>query len=829
MKKVIYNPYTIKNIFISNLLIIIVFVLFSSFSYQIDKDSSKEKIYIQFDKPNYYAGENIWFKTYLLNAATHKPETLSKIVYAELISPNNKIIETKTIKISDGGGDGYFQLSPNLDSGEYIVRAYTNYMRNFNSAYFFRKKIHIKALKDKNIPDTPANSNTVIAQKPDLQFFPEGGYLVNGFANRVGFKAVDINGKGIDVEGVITDNTGKKILELKTSKFGMGMFKLTPKPNSSYKLNIVHKGFELTYEIPAAIKHGVAMQIMEHSEDFVATLQSSLSNGLNNFSFYGKQRDRIVFKAKLTSNKNLAIIKVPKNVLTQGIVQFTLVDDTKKPLTERLSFYENEDENLKVDITPTKQEYGTRELVKLNINLDSLIEEEINTNMSISVTDLSAIEPDQFGLDIKSQLLLNSELKGTIEKPGYYFNSDDPERKRNLDILLMTQGWRKFIINDTLKNPLKPTYATETGISFSGQVKNFNNHKKSAIAEVSLTYKNSEEFAHENATTDANGHFAFKNLNFLDSTSVIVQAKKINIKKSKRVKIPNMNFHIEMDSFIAPNITLKQKQHLGEFSKQTKSISQNYLRPLLKLQEGTIILDEVVVEKDISEIERYYSKKRGLVKNPSYTIDFKDIKGLPYDDWLTGLVGRVPGYSADGTLRGSIRRKDKDEFGNEVILGLPLYLLDGTPMSAKDIKEISYLDIDFIDIIHSSRAAIYGSRGGNGVIAIYTFDGTKKPTIKKDTKRRGILNFKHPGYGQAKKFYEPVYKIEKQEEVKPDYRSTIYWKPTIELDADNKTSVSFYTSDAISPYKIVLEGITLDGEIIHFETNLNLVKDLENK
>ena len=270
-----------------------------------------------------------------------------------------------------------------------------------------------------------------------------------------------------------------------------------------------------------------------------------------------------------------------------------------------------------------------------------------------------------------------------------------------------------------------------------------------------------------------------------------------------------MNFLIEMDSFIAPNITLKQKQHLGEFSKQTKSISQNYLRPLLKLQEGTIILDEVVVEKDIPEIERYYNKRREiLLKNPSYTLDFENIKGVPPIDWRIALIGRVPGYSPNHTIRGRV----------------PKYLLDG--MVLDSITDLTAFDIDFVDIIHGGKAILYGAPS---LIAIYTFDGTKKPTTTKEDKRRGILNFKHPGYGQAKKFYEPVYKIEKQEEVKPDYRSTIYWKPTIELDADNKTSVSFYTSDAISPYKIVLEGITLDGEIIHFETNLNLVKDLENK
>jgi len=811
MEKVISHQSSIKTQALFNFKLVFLFILFSSFSKLNNEDYSNEKIYIQFDKPNYYVGEDIWFKTYLLNAETHTPNTLSTIVYVELINPSNQIIETKTIKIIDGGGEGNFELSPTLVSGEYTVRAYTNFMRNFNSAYFFRKKINIKALQSEETTDKVLDAKIVMESKPDIQFFPEGGYLVNGFLNRVGFKVVGINGEGIDIEGTITDNAGKKVLGLKTAKFGMGMVEFVPKQDNAYKLNIVYNGVELIYNLPAAIEQGVVMQITEHDKDFRVNLRSSLNYGLNNFSFVATQRDGVVFSAELEGNKRNAAIKVPKSGLEQGIVQFTLFDN-KKPLSERLSFYQTDQAN--VNITPSKQYYEKRELVTLDIFFDSTLQQKVQTNMSMAVTDMSAIEPDPFGLDIKSHLLLNSELKGSIEQPGYYFHSDDPKRKRNLDILMMTQGWRQFITNDTLVAPSKPIFSAENGMSLSGHIKKFYNTKKSAMAEVSLTYKNSEEFVHEAVITDNNGQFVFNNLNFSDSTAVIIQAKKIeNTAQSKRAKRINMNFHIEMDSFIGPEIIVKQKLHSKVISKEVahkakNNISTKYLESLYEMQKDRVKFDEVVLDV-YADRDNYYNKKRtSLLKDPSYTVDVKDIKGVPHNNWLTALIGRVPGYSADGTLRGS------SSLGNNK----PLYLLDGFPV--EDIENFAFSDIDFIDILVGPRTVIFGSRGGNGVIAVYTKDGSEKTSTTESYKKRGIISFEHPGY-TTKKFYEPLYKIQKKEDAKFDFRPTIYWNPTIKLDAQNKASISFYTSDTTSPYRIVLEGISSSGEIIRFETYLN--------
>ncbi len=808
MGNTIFHQYLVKTQVLFKFSLIFLFILFSSFSNQNNKNYSNEKIYIQFDKPNYYAGEDIWFKTYLLNASTHTPKTLSKVVYVELISPSNEIIETKTIKIMGGGGEGDFELSPDLISGEYTVRAYTNFMRNFDLAYFFRKKIYIKALKSRRITNEVLESNLADKSKPDIQFFPEGGYLVHGFLNRIGFKALGADGKGIEIEGTITDNTDKEIVELKTSKFGMGMFEFVPKQGRFYRMNAVHEGVEIIYDLPVVLEKGIAMQTIERDHDYVIYLQSSLDKGLNNFNFIGTQRKGVVFGSKLIGNKAKALIKVPKDILEQGIVQFTLFDYDNEPLSERLSFYETDKTNVKINIIPSKQEYGTRELVELEISLNSAVQQQFQTNMSIAVTDMSAVEQDLYGLDIKSQLLLNSELKGTIEQPGYYFNSDDLERKRNLDVLMMTQGWRQFIVNDTLNSQSKPLFSAETDISLSGNIKNFYNHNETAIAEVSLTYNNREEFAYEVVLTDNKGQFIFKNLNFSDTTSVIIQAKKIKkAKERKRVKSLPMNFHIELDSFIAPKITLKIKQNSKGFSKDmmnTSSRSAKYLESIYQMQKGTVKLDEVVLEVYNSDRNIEYNKRRLLYREPSHTIDFEDIVVLPTGNALTALQGRIPGYS-NGVLRGASTLTGSNS---------PLYLLDGIPVENElAIISIPVSEIDFVDVIKGPRAAIYGSRAAGGVIAVYTLNGSERSNTTKNFKKRGIVNFVHPGYNQARKFYEPVYRTQKKEGNKIDYRSTIYWKPTIRLDKQGKASVSFYTSDAISPYRIVLEGISLDYKI----------------
>ena len=813
--------------------LVFILLFISAFSSNIEKSASIattpsfEKLYLHFDKPYYYAGEDIWFKVYLVDAKTNKSDTLSKVVYVDLINPDNKIVDSKTIKINEDGGSGDFSLSVNLINGEYMVRAYTNYMRNFDNAYFFRKKIYIHSLyleentnnepQSKEFIDEKANS-TNIDFIPDVQFFPEGGYLVNSLPCRVGFKAVEVDGKGIDVSGIIIDNTGKEIQKIKSLKFGLGRFQFLPEDGRKYFAKITYNNIQNVYDLPTPLTKGVVMEVEELMDSYNISVMSSLPNGVDNLKFIGIQRGLVVCGTEIIGDKVKVKIIVPKSYLKQGIIQFTLFDNNDTPLCERLVFLESNEPNPKIAISPSKATYGKRSLVELEISCEQAIQQKINTNMSIAVTDLSTVEPDNYGLDLKSYLLLNSELKGEIEHPNYYFESEEPQRKGMLDVLMMTQGWRQFIWNkhsNNNGNELKFDY--ETGISISGNVKRVFNHKKSAVAEVFIALVNNDKIRYDLAKTNAEGHFEFKALDFFDSTTVIIQAKKIkkNATRKNKLKNPAMNYFIEMDSFVAPMISIKKnysKSSDRTFDKGylEKLNEKHYYDPINADMNDRIKLKEVKLETIISRRKKQRGEKRGIYNNPSNTLDFEDVKTVPVYHPLLALRGRFAGVQV-GTKLGGIYISIRGQ-------GTPMFLVDGMPMSAADgIPYIPFSDIDFVDVLKGPEAAIYGIRARNGVIAVYTLDGSDREMKAETRERNGIINFKHPGYYQARKFYEPNYKIKKQLHDKLDDRTTIYWNPIAKLNEQGKTKISFFSTDISTTYRVDIQGLTSEGGILTSE------------
>ena len=204
----------------------------------------KEKIYIHFDKAFYNQGENIWYKIYLVDAINHAPQTLSKVVYVDLIGPNQNILESKTIEISEGSGKGDFKLATALPNGDYTIRAYTNFMRNFDDSYFFTKKIPVNHLD--------SNSNSNVDAKPHINFTAEGGNVVGGFLNRIVVKAINPLNHGAIVSGEILDDANTKILDFETSKFGLDSFQFIPQKGRSYTAIVYHNNEK--YALSAATR-----------------------------------------------------------------------------------------------------------------------------------------------------------------------------------------------------------------------------------------------------------------------------------------------------------------------------------------------------------------------------------------------------------------------------------------------------------------------------------------------------------------------------------------------------------------------------------------------
>jgi len=201
----------------------------------------QEKVYLHLDNSHYFLGETIWFKAYVVNAGRNSPSPLSKVLYAELVTPEGYIVETQKMRIEDGQSHGHFRLRDSLAlyAGYYEVRAYTRYMLNFDDSFLFSRVFpvydrveeagnyqqkmtpRVLDIPEKRIRRKPSKS-------PTLTFYPEGGNLVKGLPCRMAFKAIGLQGEDIDISGAIYDFRGDSVARLETIHNGMGSFSLLP-------------------------------------------------------------------------------------------------------------------------------------------------------------------------------------------------------------------------------------------------------------------------------------------------------------------------------------------------------------------------------------------------------------------------------------------------------------------------------------------------------------------------------------------------------------------------------------------------------------------------
>ncbi len=231
------------------------------------------------------------------------------------------------------------------------------------------------------------------------------------------------------------------------------------------------------------------------------------------------------------------------------------------------------------------------------------------------------------------------------------------------------------------------------------------------------------------------------------------------------------------------------------------SLTMEEIDSLFMVKDGDIMLDEILV---FAKKKDRIAKKRLIYTEPTRHINFEELRDqVPNLNALTALIGRVPGFEVVGNkakIRGGI---------------ISLYLLDGIPVDTNVIYTLPMSEIHFVDILLGAKATIYGA---TGVFAVYTLDAEDILDFTETKERKGIISFIHPGFSRPREFYEPVYSTNESNQERPDYRSTLYWNPTLKLDEQGNSKVTFYTSDLYGTYKVVLEGISVEGEIINSET-----------
>ncbi|ADB39219.1 TonB-dependent receptor plug [Spirosoma linguale DSM 74] len=764
-----------------------------------------EKVYIHTDREAYLTGETIWLKGYLVNGSSHEADTLSRVLYVDLVDPMARRVRLRTqLRATNSYAPGQLTLPDSLAAGSYQLRAYTSFMRNYPEAYFFTKTLTILR------PDTGAEKNTgaQASNRPDIQFLPEGGQLLMGLGGRVAFKAVNSSGMGVDVKGFVLDTRKDTVTGFSSSHLGMGFFILKPEPAQTYTAYVpLPDGTLAAYPLPAVQQEGVGMQVENlTNKDNVLVYVMHNKTGIDTtarITLVAQTRGQIYQTARIPFVKKLAMVRLPRAQFPEGITQLTVFDETNKPVCERLIFIHRA-EQINVSLVADKPAYRNREQVNLTVTTTDANGKPQAANLSLAVVDAQlAPEVDANGSTIRSHLLLASDIAGTIEQPDYYFKSANPDRWLKLDILMMTQGWRRFAWVDVLSGTIPPNkYPLEGGLSLTGRV--IRPNQKDIGGKVKLTFMLAKRDSTRDiliGDTDEAGNYAAYDLDFTDTTTVMIQGLKGSA---------NRNLVITLDQLLVPPVTILKvpynplefrRDELADFIRRTKEY-QEIERQIRR--NGEVLLNAVTVKA-----KKYKEQdSRVIYGTPDASVKFDQVNTSGRLTFLDVIQGQIAGVQVTGNgLSARVQIRGAANFNGPVE---PLFVLDGMPMDLQGVMGVSVQDIDRVDVLKGASAAIYGSRAGGGVISILTKRGKPDYDFSKDV-TPGMLIAKLPGYAPRREFYAPRYDVKKPEHARPDYRTTLFWTPMIQTDQDGKATVSFFTSDAKTNLRIRAEGLTRSG------------------
>jgi hypothetical protein len=399
-----------------------------------------EKVYVHTDRDYYVAGDDLWFAAYLVNGKSNYPMGTSNNLYVQLIAPGekSKIVAREVIRVDSGFGHGDFHLSDSLVSGTYHLRAYTNWMRNFGDNFIFEKNIYITGTKE----SVKENKGIIEKRKDDIQFFPEGGTLVDEVSGTVAFKAEDANGKGIDVNGVIISSLGDTVSSFTDEHFGMGKFTLLPKAGVTYTaVGKFRNNIPFSKNLPFAVSNGFVMQAAVRDTNGIlvniATNEATLEQFKNgSLALKALNHGKIIFGFDVPVNQLQTTLRIPGSYFPAGVTALTLYDPAGKPQCERLVYISSHQKEA-LEIALDNPENAIGENISLSLNLKNAPENSV-AHLSIAVVNAQTI-PDGIS-NIRSYLELESEIKGKIEKPGTYFDTTNNNRLGQLDLLLLTQG-----------------------------------------------------------------------------------------------------------------------------------------------------------------------------------------------------------------------------------------------------------------------------------------------------------------------------------------------------------------------------------------------------
>jgi hypothetical protein len=777
-----------------------------------------EKVYLHTDKPHYFLNDTIWIKAYgLMDVGQENPvKTPTVPLYVELIQARvipyaSRII----IKLEDGFGQGDIVLPKDLSPGVYTLRAYTEWMRNFGEDAFFEKNIWIGEFGE-------GWEFVNVEPELNLNFFPEGGYLVRGLSSKIGFKATDGLGRGIDVFGYILNSKKDTVQRFESVHLGMGNMKFTPQVGESYEVwarssQMPFKKFNLA----KLQDEGIVMGIDPLWQKNKVKININYNLPPQKFHLLVQSKGKVVAMKSFESSHNAHEWVMVQDDYLSGVYTFTLMDEETKLLAERLVYFLPFAQG-KSDFRTKKGSYRPKEVVEMEIEVVDEFGDPVEGNFSVAVTDAYQVMHTEHSGNITSYLNLTSELKGQIESPGYYFNENNSNAIAYLDNLMLTQGWRRFNWENLTKMNEQPKYQPETGLSLSGRVAKNNDQPINEVHQLTMLVNHmyGDPIFYE-GLTDSLGYFTFIGMDFQDTVGVFLQAYVEKESKSGRIKELKRN-----DIQIFPKeIAKPRKASLIELPGGDQYLDfDDYL---ISVKESKNLLEQFRLSREIELGEVTVRGRRSNLLPDNRAIQYNNNPDLSmvvseeyygFQNIYQLLRGRFPGVNVEGNafdfMNPPVILMRGGQISGAGIVGARIFV-DGMLVHPSWAMNIPVAEIERVDILRSlNRSAVFGADGAGGVINILTKSGNPNRDWS-EVDVRGNTSIVTQGYAPLREFYTPPAVTDSNAPFAIDFRSTIYWQPVVITDLMGKGNFEFRLTEGSPEVRVSLEGISNKGEPIH--------------
>lgn len=720
-----------------------------------------EIVYIQTSKDIYESLEDLWFKAYLLDSHTFAPTSLSQTLYLQLLNENTKqVVWQEKYEVQYGFVDGHVFLQDTLSVGDYLLAAYTRYS-------FFDDSMEMKAVRRIQLRKElkpnydgwkePVNLHTQ-SKKGSIQFntFPEGGNLVSGIQNKLAFKAVNTDGIPLNIQGTLYEDT-IPLVKFKSSHAGMGSMEFTPLVGRKYYIRLSEPATDSAFLLPQVYPEGISLRLVARDKEFLQFIVSQ-SPSLQKRSVYlrGQVRDIVYCIAKGVLNNELKI-KIPlKEFPCQGIAEFTLFTDGLIPVAERL-VYVNPNKKLYIETQLNKERYETKEKATLKITVKDENGEPIRANLGVSVYDKLYQNPAN-PVNILTHCYLTSQLRGNIYDPAYYFDNKNEDMKEALDLLLLTQGWRRYVWSEST---LKEREQVKQQVIFDGvdgEVHATAKLKKAQTMQqfVMVFYPGKNE-NNDLIMADSSGKFMITSQHLKKGQGSYVYLKPmVPVEFKPRIRLS--------DPF----------QTINEI-RRTKEISYPLPEPIVIIKEDNPIDPYVEGHKTIKLAEVTVTARGTSTFRDKYIGHLDSLAKLDIPIWVCKhgyLEGYKVGYSHEC---------------NDTTRTMPI--------EGKTYRLIKYENI---------------GRGFKIVRDVYDISfHYPKFTEEELLKMNNLSRVK--AYYTNREFYQVKYDYTSGQEQVVDFRNTLFWAPSVITDTNGEATLEFFCSDINTGFVGSIESVSNEG------------------